>query len=97
MNDAILGLCCFSIVVFEIFYVFIFRERGKGGRKRGRETSISCLPHAPNWGPGYNLGMCPDQESNQQRLVHISTLNPLNHAGQGRPMVLTLCSTSSLD
>ena len=32
--------------------LFIFRER-KGGRKRGRETSMcGCLSHAPYWGPG---------------------------------------------
>ena len=32
--------------------LFIFREM-KGGRKRGRETSVcGCLSHAPYWGPG---------------------------------------------
>ena len=32
--------------------LFIFRE-GKGGRKRGRETSMcGCLLCAPYWGPG---------------------------------------------
>ena len=34
------------------FYLFIFRE-GKGGRKRGRETSLcGCLLHTPYWGLG---------------------------------------------
>ena len=38
---------------FILFYLFIFREPGKGGRKRGRETSMcACLSHAPYWGPG---------------------------------------------
>ena len=32
-------------------YLFIFRE-GKGGRKRGRETSIDCLFFTPKWGAG---------------------------------------------
>ena len=32
--------------------LFIFREEGKGGRKRGTETSVSCLLNAPNWEPG---------------------------------------------
>ena len=45
---------------------FIFRE-GKGGRKRGRETSHGCPSHAPNWGSGLsNSGMCPDWELNQR-------------------------------
>ena len=40
------------------FYFFIFRERGMEGARKGekhrcaRETSISCLSHAPNWRPG---------------------------------------------
>ena len=34
------------------FYLFNFRERGKGGRKR-RETSMyGCLLRTPYWGPG---------------------------------------------
>ena len=32
-------------------YLFISRERGKEG-ERGTETSISCLSHILNWGPG---------------------------------------------
>ena len=37
-------------------YLFIyFQRQGKGGRKRGRETSI---------GRSHNPGMCPDGESN---------------------------------
>ena len=33
-------------------YLFIFKE-GKGGRKRGRETSMcGCLSRTPYWGPG---------------------------------------------
>ena len=39
-------------VFFFLRFLFIFRE-GKGGRKRGRETSMcGCLSHAPYWGPG---------------------------------------------
>ena len=35
---------------FKIKVLFIFRERGrkKGGRKKGRETVISCLLYAPD-------------------------------------------------
>ena len=34
------------------FLFIYFQREGKGGRKRGRETSIGCLSHAPNLGPG---------------------------------------------
>ena len=41
----------FLILFFGRFYLFL--ERGKGGRKRSRETSIcGCLSCAPYWGPG---------------------------------------------
>ena len=33
------------------FYLFFYRER-KGRGKTGRETSIGCLSHTPNQGPG---------------------------------------------
>ena len=40
---------------------------GKGGRKRGRETSIcGRLLQAPTRGLAHNPGMCPDWESNQR-------------------------------
>ena len=36
------------------FYLFNFRERVREGKKHWyvRETSIGCLLHTPNWGPG---------------------------------------------
>ena len=35
------------------FIYLLFRQRGKGGRKRGRETSMRvCLSCTPYWGPG---------------------------------------------
>ena len=38
---------------FERYFIYLFLERGKGGRKRGRETSIcGCLSRGPHWGPG---------------------------------------------
>ena len=40
-----------SFSFFLRFYLFSFRE-GKGGTKRGRETSMcGCLSRAPSWGP----------------------------------------------
>ena len=44
----------FHIITFfgKDFYLLIFREE-KGGRNRGRETSMcGCLFRAPHWGPG---------------------------------------------
>ena len=38
---------------FTCFKGFIYFREGKGGRKRGRETSVcGCLSQAPNRGPG---------------------------------------------
>ena len=60
----------YFILFFKI--LFIFRERTREGEREGekhqceRETSIRNLLYAPTWGPGCNLGLCPDWESNQQ-------------------------------
>ena len=33
--------------------IYLFLEREKEGRRKGRETSMcGCLSHAPNWAPG---------------------------------------------
>ena len=40
----------FLSLFFLRFYLFIFRERGRG--EKGRETSISCFSRAPNSRPG---------------------------------------------
>ena len=43
---------CFKLKFFKDF-IYLFLERGKGGRKRGRETSMcGCLSDDPHWGPG---------------------------------------------
>ena len=81
-----LGLCVFSFkaLLFFIKILFIYYQReGKGGRKRGRETSM-CERHMdwlPLTGPPQrtwtgNLGMCPDWESNWW-------LDLLSHTSQG--------------
>ena len=47
----VLLLLCSRGIFFLRFYLFL--ERGKGERKRGRETSMcGCLSHALNWGSG---------------------------------------------
>ena len=52
---------------FNLKKIFMFRE-GKGGRKRGRGTSMcGCLSRALLLGTvRYNPGMSPDWESNQR-------------------------------
>ena len=43
--------------------MYLVVERGKGRKKRGRETSIcGCLLHAPTGDLACNPGMCPDWE-----------------------------------
>ena len=55
-----------NFLSFLRFYLFIFREE-KGGRKRGRETSMcGCLSRAPTGDLAHNPGMCPDWELNQR-------------------------------
>ena len=40
------------------FYIFTFTERGREEEREGvkhqcvRDTSVDCLLHVPNWGPG---------------------------------------------
>ena len=47
-----------SAIVSKRFYLFTFREGGKEGEGEGdkhqsvRDTSIGCLSHDSNWGPG---------------------------------------------
>ena len=48
------GICyCLFSVSFILFFKDLFLEKGKGGRKRGRETSVcGCLSRVPYGGPG---------------------------------------------
>ena len=67
------------------FYLFIFRER-KGGRKRGRETSMcgSLLARSPpgTW-PEPQARALKTGNRNSNPLVGRLVLNPLNHTSQG--------------
>ena len=69
--------------IFKIFYLFIFRE-GKGGRKRGGETSMcGCLSCAPlgTWLTAQACALIGNQTHDP--LVHRPALNPLSHTSQG--------------
>ena len=48
------------------FYLFIFRERGREGERKGEKHQCeSHLSYSPTRDLACNLGMCPDWESNQ--------------------------------
>ena len=73
-----------SFLKKDFIYLFIFRDR-KGGRKRGRETSMcGCLSCTPYWGSWTATQACV-LTGNQTRdpLVLRWTLNPLRHTSQG--------------
>ena len=56
----------FNWFILSRFYLFIFRE-GKGGRKRGIETSMcGCLLCTPTEDLAHKRGLCPDWKSNQR-------------------------------
>ena len=60
------------VFFFLIFYLFIFRQRGRGGEREGEkheEEKHQCVvaSHAPPTGDlAHNPGMCPNWESNLQ-------------------------------
>ena len=53
--------------LFKRFYLFTFWEKGREGEREGerhryvRETSVGCLLHTHNWGPGLQLRHVPWQ------------------------------------
>ena len=55
-------ICSFSshfLISLHFFFLKkLFLERGEGREKRGSKASISCLSHAPNWGPGPATQSC---------------------------------------
>ena len=53
--------------LFLSFYLFIFRERGRGGERVGEKHQCVVASHMPPTGDlACNSGMCPDRESNQR-------------------------------
>ena len=65
--------------------LFIFRE-GKGGRKRGRQTSMcGCLSHTPQTGTRPATQACVLTENRAGDLVLCGTMpHTLSHMGQGQ-------------
>ena len=82
--------CCHSLLAFFFFsfflfwdFIYLFLERGER-RKRGRETSIGFLSHAPAWGLTSSPDLCPDENGTSDLLFCGTTPNPLNHTSQGK-------------
>ena len=49
------------------FYLFTFRERGRGGEREGEKHQCAVASHTPLTGDLVrNPGMCPDWESNRR-------------------------------
>ena len=75
---------CVCVYIYIWFYLFIFQE-GKGGRKRGRETSMcGCLMDTPPLGTLPTTPACALTGNwTCGPLVHRLMLNPLSHTNQG--------------
>ena len=68
------------IYIYERFYLFIFRERGKeGGRGQEKHQSVASYMYAPACALTRNPTCIP--------LVHRPALNPLSHTSQGKMML----------
>ena len=56
-------MICNNILFKKILFILFWRE-GKGGRKRGRETSMCGCPSPPTGDLAHNPDMYPDWELN---------------------------------
>ena len=77
----------------------VFQCKGKGGRKRERETSIGGLRPSAGAPVGTEHRACnpslrPDQESNQQPFDLQSGAQPRSHASKGSMVFLTMTENS---
>ena len=60
----------YEVWAFKKYFIHLFQREWRGGRKRGRKSSVCwCLLCAPT-SPACNLGMCPDWESNWRPFGH---------------------------
>ena len=74
------------------FYLFIFREQGREGERKGEKHQCvvaSCAP--PTGDLGCNPGMCPTGNQTGDPLVPRPALNPLSHTSRGCLQSSNLC------
>ena len=66
LTDVVILLWIFTFLKCFFIKDFIFTERREKEEKHRcvRETPIGCLSYAPNQGPGWQPGMCPDWDLN---------------------------------
>ena len=56
----------FSYLFLKVFYVFIFRDRGREGEREEEKHQCVVASHTlPTGDLAHNPGMCPDWEWNQ--------------------------------
>ena len=73
------------------FYLFIFRETGRGEEREGKKLQCVLASHSPRTGDlAHNPGMCPDWELNRKPFGSQPTLNPLSHANQVKVLFLDI-------
>ena len=60
-------LRCSLHFFFNFIYLFIFRERGREGKREKHQYVVTCCI-TPTGGLACNPGMCPEWESNQRPL-----------------------------
>ena len=73
-----------SILFYIKAFIYLFLERGKEGRKRGRETSVSCLLHKPQPRNKPITQACALTGNRTRRLLLCSMMpNPPSHTDQG--------------
>ena len=89
----------FLIYIFLRFFKFYFWREGKGGRKRGRETSMCkrsinqlllTRPAPGTWPETQACALTGNQTGNL--LVHRLALNPLSHTSQGSRYFIQIIS-----
>ena len=66
------------------FFFYLFQSEGKGGEKRGRETSTGCLLHIPQPGTEPAAQACALTSNQTCELLVCGTMpNQLSHISQG--------------
>ena len=59
--------------------MYLFLNRGRGGRNRGEKHRLAASHTWPNWGVGPQSGHVPDWESNQQPFTLQDSTQPAEH------------------
>ena len=81
----------FSFFFFFLDFIYLFSERGKGRRKRGRETSLyGCLSHASHWTSGLQPRHVPWLGIEPATFGSHPVLSPLSYTSQGSYLSLEI-------